>query len=182
MLFEITGKNGFEATPSIHAYVEKKLSKVEKFMNQDIQVVRVVMKVYPNYHKVEVTLHADYVTLRAETKDKDMYAAIDLVTDKMVEQIKKYKTKQERKQKRAPHIISNEMKSIDAIEKDVLASQLVKNKKIELKPMSVEDAIEHMERLDHNFFVFLDDKSKQANVVYKREDGDFAVIETEKES
>ena len=181
MLFEITGKNGFETTPSIQAYVEKKLSKVEKFLNQDIQVIRVVMKVYPNYHKVEVTLHSKNVTLRAETKDKDMYAAIDLVSDKMIEQIKKYKTKQDRKQKKHIQPNPSEATPIDALEKDVLASQLVKNKKIELKPMSVEDAIEHMERLDHNFFVFLDDKSKQANVVYKRDDGDFAVIETEKE-
>lgn len=179
MTYEIIGKNGFQSTPSINAYVEKKLSKIKKYMNDEIQTVRVVMKVYPNYHKIEVTLHAGHIILRSEVKDKDMYAAVDLVSDKIVEQIKKYKAKIERK-----HIKSEPPThaplSLEALEKDVLATQLVKNKKIELKPMDIQEAIDHMERLDHDFFVFLDKESRQAHVVYRREDGDYAVIETSK--
>ncbi|MGA0351282.1 MAG: ribosome hibernation-promoting factor, HPF/YfiA family [Acholeplasmataceae bacterium] len=178
MTFDIIGKNGFVATPSIQAYVEKKLSKVDKFMNEDIQLIRVVMKVYPNFHKAEVTLTASHVMLRAEVKDKDMYAAIDLVSDKLIEQIKKYKTKLERKKMKSNHTFNEDQKPVDVLEKEMLAAQLVKNKKIELKPMNVEDAIEHMERLDHDFFVYLDDKTHQTHVLYRREDGDYAVIET----
>jgi putative sigma-54 modulation protein len=147
-------------------------------MNEEIQLIRVVMKVYPTYHKVEATLNASHVVLRAEVKDKDMYAAIDLVSDKMVEQIKKYKTKLERKQTKMLKPLHDDTPSIEALEKELLATQLVKNKKIELKPMTVEEAIEHLERLDHDFFIFLDKKTHQTHVLYRREDGDYAVIET----
>lgn len=179
MIFEITGKNGFETTSSINTYIEKKLSKVDKFLSEKVEKIRVVMKVYPNYHKVEATLHSSHVSLRAEVKHKDMYAAIDLVEEKLGEQIKKYKTKVSRKHSKTTFSQEQSM-SIDALEKEVLASQLVKNKKIELKPMTIDEAIEHMERLDHDFFVFLDIKSNQTNVLYRREDGDYAVIETMK--
>jgi putative sigma-54 modulation protein len=177
MTFEIVGKNGFKVTPAIQAYVEKKLSKMDKFFQEEIRNVRVVMKVYPSFHKVEVTIHANHVSIRAEEKASDMYEAIDIVTDKMVKQVKRYHDKQHHHSSKK--MVHDQQIPIEALEKDVLAKQLVKNKKIILEPMSIEDAIEHMEQLDHNFFIFLDKKTHQSHVLYKREDGDYAVIETE---
>ena len=177
MTFDIVGKNGFNVTPAIEAYVEKKLSKIDKFFQEPIKQIRVVMKVYPNFHKVEVTIHADHVTIRAEEKASDMYEAIDIVTDKMVKQVKRYHDKNHDHGYKKTNY--NDQIPIEEIEKDVLAKQLVKNKKIKLEPMSIEDAIEHMEQLDHDFFIFLDKKTHQSHVLYKREDGDYAVIETE---
>lgn len=177
MTFEIVGKNGFTVTPAIQAYIEKKLSKIDKFFQEEIKQVRVVMKVYPNFHKVEVTIHANHVTIRAEEKASDMYEAIDIVTDKMVKQVKRFHDKHQHHSYKKTHHI--DQIPIEELEKDVLAKQLVKNKKIILEPMSIEDAIEHMEQLDHDFFIFLDKKTHQSHVLYKREDGDYAVIETE---
>ncbi|MGB0202561.1 MAG: ribosome hibernation-promoting factor, HPF/YfiA family [Acholeplasmataceae bacterium] len=177
MTFEIVGKNGFQVTQAIQEYAEKKLSKIDKFFQQDIQKVRVVLKVYPNFHKVEVTIHADHVTIRAEEKASDMYEAIDVVSDKMMTQVKRYQGKQHQhkhhKTEQKPSL------SMDALEKDVFAKQLVRNKKITLEPMTIEDAIDHMEQLDHDFFIFLDKKTHQSHLLYKRDDGDYAVIETE---
>lgn len=177
MTFEIVGKNGFQVTQAIQEYAEKKLSKIDKFFQQDIQKVRVVLKVYPNFHKVEVTIHADQVTIRAEEKASDMYEAIDVVSDKMMTQVKRYQGKQhQHKHHKTEHKTAL---SMDALEKDVFAKQLVRNKKITLEPMTIEDAIDHMEQLDHDFFIFLDKKTHQSHLLYKRDDGDYAVIETE---
>ena len=177
MTVDIVGKNGFKVTPAIQAYVEKKLSKVDKFFQEPINNIRVVMKVYPNFHKVEVTIHANHVTIRAEEKASDMYEAIDIVSDKMVKQVKRYQDKHQHHGHKKTY--DDNPMSIEDLEKDVLAKQLVKNKKIKLEPMSIEDAIDHMEQLDHDFFIFLDKKTHQSHVLYKREDGDYAVLETE---
>jgi len=156
MTFEIVGKNGFQVTQAIQEYAEKKLSKIDKFFQQYIQKVRVVLKVYPNFHKVEVTIHADHVTIRAEEKASDMYEAIDVVSDKMMTQVKRYQGKQH--QHKHHKTEQKHTLSLDAIEKDVF---------------------DHMEQLDHDFFIFLDKKTHQSHLLYKRDDGDYAVIETE---
>jgi putative sigma-54 modulation protein len=175
MLIEIIGKNGFEPTEAIKAYGIKKLDKVLKFIHDDHIDLRMVLKVYPNFHKVELTILGYKHTIRAEEKAEDMYAAIDLAVDKAVKQIKTYEDKKHRIKKQKD---DTNQTPLDEIEKDVLANQLIRNKNIILKPMKVEEAIEHMEMLGHDFFIFLDDQTHQAHVVYKRDDGNFAVIET----
>jgi putative sigma-54 modulation protein len=180
MKFEVLGKNGFIPTKAIKAYVEKRLSKVVSFFGPEvITEVRVVCKVYKDHHKIEVTIPAKSTVLRAEVSDPDMYAAIDKVNDKLVAQIRKHKDKLKNNLEKEgiKQAYSREFDA-ESLEAEVLATQLVKNKKIELKPMTSEEAIAAMELLGHSFYVYLDKASNRTNVVYRREDGDYAVIET----
>ena len=181
MKIEVIGKNGFHPTKAIKEYAEKRFSKVISFFGPDIITeVRVVCKVYKDHHKIEVTIPAKNTILRAEVSDPDMYAAIDKANDKLVAQIRRHKDKLKTNLEREgiKQAYSTEFDA-ESLEKEVLASQLVKNKKVELKPMTSEEAIAAMELSGHNFYVYLDIKTEKTSVVYLREDGDYAVIETQ---
>lgn len=181
MKFEIVGKNGFVPTEAIKNYAEKRLTKVVSFFGPDVvSEVRVVCKVYKDHHKVEVTIPAKGTVLRAEVSDQDMYAAIDKANDKLIAQIRKHKDKLKNNLEKEgiKQAYSREFDA-DSLEKDILASQLVKSKKIDLKPMTSEEAITAMELSGHDFFVYLDKYSGRTNVVYIRDDGDYAIIETQ---
>lgn len=180
MKYEIIGKNGFEPTEAIRNYVIKRLNKVVSFFDPSLILdVRVVLKVYKDHHKVEVTIPAKGIILRSETVDEDMYTAIDKSVDKLIAQIKKHKDKLKTHltKKGNPKVYSDEFET-EAIEKEILASSIVKNKEIKLEPMSVEEALIEMEMSGHDFYVFLNEKTNKVNVAYLRQDGDYAVIET----
>lgn len=178
MRYEIIGKNGFVATEAIKAYIEKRLDKIVNILNkQVIDTVRVVLRVYKEYSKVEVTIPAPYIILRSEVRDPDMYAAIDKSVDKLTSQIRRHKSKiRHHFEKRGQDIFTPDF-NLEAMDKEVRARQLVKSKKFSIKPMSVEDAIAQMELSGHDFFIFLDEESNNPQIVYAREDGDYAVIE-----
>ncbi|MDI6452882.1 ribosome hibernation-promoting factor, HPF/YfiA family [Peloplasma aerotolerans] len=181
MKFEVLGKNGFVPTKAIKDYAEKRFSKVVSFFGPEvISEVRVVCKVYKDHHKIEVTIPAKGQVLRAEVSDMDMYAAIDKANDKLVAQIRKHKDKLKKNLEKEgiKQAYSHEFDA-ESLEKDILASQLVKSKKVDLKPMSSEEAIAAMELSGHDFYVFLDKESSKTNVVYRRDDGDYAIIETQ---
>lgn len=168
---EVVGKNGFEPSKSNVEYAEKKLQKLEHlFKNEEVQA-RVVCKVYPTYHKVEITLPTKQAILRSESKEKDIYAAIDISIDKLLGQIRKYKTKRDRTNK-------DSIKEVEQAWVNIKEPKLVKNKDIELVPMTREEAIDQMELLGHDFFVYLDSSTHKTNVIYLRDDGDYAIIET----
>jgi putative sigma-54 modulation protein len=180
MKFEVVGKNGFAPTNAIKLYAEKKLNKVVSFFGPEvISEVRVVCKVYKDHHKVEVTIPAKGTVLRAEVADIDMYAAIDRASDKLVAQIRRHKDKLKHNLEKEgiKQAYSNEFDA-ESLEKDILASQLVKNKKVELVPMTSHEAIAAMELSGHDFYVYLDKGTDRTNVVYRRDDGDYAIIET----
>ena len=178
MRYEIIGKNGFVTTEAIKAYVVKRLDKIVNILNkQVIDTVRVVLRVYKEYTKVEVTIPAPYIILRSEVRDPDMYAAIDKSVDKLTSQIRRHKSKiRHHFEKRGQDVFTSDF-NLEAMDKEVRARQLVKSKKFSIKPMSIEDAIAQMELSGHDFFIFLDEKTKHPQIVYAREDGDYAVIE-----
>lgn len=181
MKFEILGKNGFVPSDAIRAYAEKRLAKVVSLFGPDVvHEVRIVCKVYKDHHKVEVTIPAKSTIIRAEVADVDMYAAIDKANDKLIAQIRRYKDKLKNNLEKEgiKQAYSREFDA-ESLEKEVLATQLVKNKKVELKPMSTDEAIAAMELLGHSFYVYLDKETNKTNVVYLRKDGDYAVIETQ---
>ncbi len=180
MRYDIIGKNGFVPTDAIKIYATKRLAKVVSFFDESlITEVRVVCKVYKDHHKVEVTIPARGTVLRSEVSDPDMYTAIDKSVDKLTTQIRKHKDKLKKHlDKQGIGKVYSDDFDTEAIEKDVLASQLVKNKQIELKPMSVDSALVEMELSGHDFYVFLNEETMKVNVAYLREDGDYAVIET----
>ncbi|PKK86936.1 MAG: ribosomal subunit interface protein [Tenericutes bacterium HGW-Tenericutes-8] len=180
MKYDIIGKNGFEPTEAIKNYVTKRLNKVVSFFDPALILdVRVVLKVYKDHHKVEVTIPAKGIVLRSETSDQDMYTAIDKSVDKLIAQIKKHKEKLKTHltKKGNSKVYSDEFETED-IEKEILASNLVKNKEVKLEPMSVEQALMEMEMSGHDFYVFLNEVTDKVNVAYLRDDGDYAVIET----
>ncbi|MBN3490710.1 ribosome-associated translation inhibitor RaiA [Acholeplasma equirhinis] len=178
MRYEIIGKNGFQPTESINAYIEKRLNKIiSLFDARSIDNVRVVLSVYKTFSKVEVTIPAPYVLLRSEVKDPDMYAAIDKSVDKLSQQIRKHKTKiRHHFEKGGKNPAFSKEFDAEAMDKEVKASSLVKQKKFAIKPMSVDDAIAQMELSGHDFFIFLDLETFDPQIVYRREDGDYAVI------
>jgi putative sigma-54 modulation protein len=181
MKFEIVGKNGFAPTNAIKNYAEKRFAKVVSFFGPEvISEVRVVCKVYKDHHKIEVTIPARGTVLRAEVSDIDMYAAIDKANDKLVAQIRRHKDKLKHNLEKEgiKQAYSHEFDA-ESLEKDILASQLVKSKKVELKPMNSEEAIAAMELSGHDFYVYLDKETSRTNVVYRRDDGDYAIIETQ---
>ncbi len=182
MKFEIVGKNGFEVT---EAMIEHALDRKERFNeffnNKENMDCRVVCKEYTDHqHKVETTLNVKGQVLRGEVTDRDLYLAIDRSIDKIVHQIKKHFGQV--KNKLAKEGIKDafvENIDIDGLEKERAAKDLVRNKKIELAPMSIDEALDQMEMLGHNFFVFLNSETNKVNVVYLRDDHDYSVIETE---
>lgn len=175
--FNIRGEN-VEVTESIRDYVIKRISKLEKFFEDNVEAnAHVNLKVYPNKtFKVEVTIPLPYLTLRAEETSSDMYGSIDLVTDKLERQIRKYKTKVNRKSREKGY------KSMDFVpdaEDEPVSDDLkiVRTKQISLKPMDPEEAVLQMDMLGHDFFVFEDAETNGTSVVYRRKDGRYGLIE-----
>ena len=185
LIFNIRGEN-IEVTQAIRDYVEKRISKLEKYFEKDMKnTAHVNLKVYPDKQaKVEVTIPLPYLTLRAEEMSNDLYASVDLVTDKLERQIRKYKTKVNRKSREkgfknlefAPAADNSSSDSDDESK-----FQVVRTKQLALKPMDNEEAILQMDMLGHDFFIYEDAETSGINIVYRRNDGRYGLIETGEE-
>ena len=171
MKFNIHGKN-IEVTDAIKGYIESKIGRVEKYFKDTDLTATVTIRVRGKEQIVEVTIPASKMVLRAEEKHSDLYAAVDLVSDKLERQIRKNKTKARKNLKQT--IIFNDF-DVDASE-DVDDS-IVKRKVIDTKPMSEEEAILQMELIGHDFFLFKNDKTNELCVVYKRKDNGYGILE-----
>ena len=171
MKIEVVGKNGFTPSEANKEYAEKKLAKLQNYLSDyDNVSARVVCKVYKDFHKVEVTIPSKNIILRAEVSANDIYSALDLAIDKLVKQIRRYNDKIKDKMGR------------DGIKNSLVADadeRVVRKKEFNLEPMSVEEAIDQMEALGHDFFIYLDKSTRKTNVIYLRADGGYAVIETD---
>jgi putative sigma-54 modulation protein len=179
MRFNVRGEN-IEVTPALREYAEKKIAKLEKYFTETPDAnVHVNLKVHQDKTaKVEVTIPLPNLVLRAEEMNDDMYAAIDLITDKLERQIRKHKTKVNRKfrEKGSTKEIFATVSDTPVEENDEL--EIVRTKRFDLKPMDSEEAILQMNMLGHNFFVYTDAETNKTNVVYKRKDGRYGIIET----
>lgn len=180
----VQGKH-IAVTPALRTYAETKVGRLTRYFDhvQDAQVVLSVER-----HKdlgkaqvVEVTLRGDGIVLRGEDASSDMYASIDLVVGKLKKQIEKYRSKFILKRR----IDASRRKAslISAAEAAQRASprelSIVRTKRFAMKPMTSEDAILQMELLGHDFFVFRNASTMEVNVVYRRKDGQYGVIEPE---
>lgn len=179
----VRGKNKFEPTEAIKNYCEKKLSKLDQFFSKaDELEANVVCKEYDSYHAVEVTIPTKHIILRAEVKGETVYGAIDLSVDKLESQIKRHKDKiyssLKRREGVSSYYASNSDFDLEKLNTEIMATNLVKNKQVELHPMTADDAIMQMEMLGHKFFIFLNSENGKTCVVYAREDGDYGIIET----
>ena len=173
MKINIVGKN-ISVTQGLQEKITKKLSALNKYIIiDDEDVANVLIRTYPTKQKIEVTIPTKYAILRAEVMDMDVYNAIDKVVDKLEDQIRRQKTRLERKHKDslAEFLMNEEMDQEEDIE--------VKTKSIVPTEMDLEEAIMKMELLGHDFFIYIDDETKKIAVVYKRNLGGYGLIETE---
>lgn len=176
MKFNIRGKK-LKVTAPIQKYIEEKIGKLDKyFENPDELTANIVVRISGIDQIVEVTIPAKKVILRAEEREKDLYAAIDLVSEKLERQIRKNKTRMQHKKIRPRLVDFNLEFEQDTPEEE--EEKIVKRKQIEMKPMSEEEAILQMELLGHDFFVFFDTDNGTNCVLYRRKAGNYGIIET----
>jgi putative sigma-54 modulation protein len=181
MNYNVRGEN-IEVTPAIREYVEKKISKLERYFTEAPEAkVNVNLRFNQDKSsKVEVTIPLPNLVLRAEETNIDMYAGIDLISDKLERQIRKHKTKVNRKfrEKGDIPITFTTFDNTEVLDHDEEDLELVRTKRFDLKPMDSEEAILQMNLLGHSFYVFNNSDTNRTNVVYKRKDGRYGLIET----
>ena len=163
-------------TDAIRDYAEEKLGKLEKYFKDDEITANVLTRVRGNSQIVEVTIPTSKFVLRSEEENDDLYAAIDLVSDKLERQVRKNKTRLNRNVKENTKEFNFDYVLEDTEEES--KEKIVKRKNIEMKPMDEEEAILEMELLGHSFFVYKDMDTNNVCVLYKRKDGNYGLIET----
>jgi putative sigma-54 modulation protein len=173
MRVTVIGKN-IDITPALKEIVEKKISKVERYFEPEVQA-RVTLTVQKNRQIAEVTIPFNGVILRCEESTNDMYKSIDLVEIKLERQIRKQRTKLQRRSNDSLRF-SNFDKLAFEDEHDP-QGEIVKVKRFNIKPMTTDEAVLQMELVQHNFFVFKDADTNNVNVIYKRKDGNYGLLE-----
>lgn len=165
-------------TDAMQDYANEKLERLNKYLDDSDNVnANLVVKVQNYKQKVEVTIPLKNFILRAEEVQDDFYSAVDTVVDKIERQIRKNKTKlQSKKIKDSKEIIFDYIEDYKEEENEEV---IVKRKKIEVKPMSEEEAIIQMELLGHQFYLFKEAESLKPALIYKRNDGHYGIIETD---
>ena len=186
MKFIISGKN-IEVTPGLRDTIEQKLGKLERYFTPETEII-VTLSVEKDRQKIEVTIPVKgNITIRQNRQVVSMYVSIDLVKKSSERQLRKYKNKLvARSQGSIPtslpppamHLKKNSLRKKQTPQK-TMSTRIVRTKKFGIKPMFPEDACIQMELLGHNFFVFSNAETDEVNVVYKRKDGTFGLIEPE---
>lgn len=162
-------------TEAIKNYIEEKLNKLNKYFEHPEEIeANVLTKQDGRMQRIEVTIPTPHFTLRNEVSNEDLYAAIDLVSDKLERQIRKNKEKINKKINKT-YIQEFQYDLEDEYEEE---TSVVKRKKVELKPIDEEEAIIQMNMLGHSFFVYKDVDTNEICVLYKRQDGNYGIIET----
>jgi len=181
MRYNIRGEN-IEITEAIRDYVEKKVGKIERYFNasMDCNVYANIRTYHNSKSKIEVTIPMKHITLRAEERNDDLYAGIDLVVDKLERQIRKHKTKVNRKmrEKNLPDESFHSTFHDEEHDENESEIKIIRTKHFSMKPMDAEEAVLQMNLLGHTFFIFVDADTRKTNAVYKREDGTYGLIES----
>lgn len=176
MKLVIQGKN-IEITDSIREYVNQKIEKAVSHFQQLTTEVDVHLSVAKNprinpKQAAEVTIYANGTVIRAQENSENMYASIDLVADKIARQLRKYKEKRQAKVSKAKTV---EVLAEQPVVKDLignrepeLPSEVVRTKYFAMPPMTVEDAMEQLQLIDHDFYMFCNAETGEMNVIYKR--------------
>jgi putative sigma-54 modulation protein len=154
----------------LRSYSVEKISKFEKFISNISEAV-VTLSVEKYRHKAEVLLKVNGSLIQAESVTGEVYSSIDEVVEKLEKQVVKYK------EKHLTHRKADKKAAPDNAEKEEGRSAIIKYKKFEMKPMSPEEAVDQMELIDKDFYVFANQTSGNINVVYRRGDGNYGLIE-----
>ncbi len=172
MKVNITTKN-FNASDALKESIEKKIGRLDKYFSEETEA-NVKVSTEGSSEKIEATIYADGNIFRAEEKSNEIYDSVDRVVDKLSSQMSKFKKKLQKKHKDNKEIFYEEIPELE--EEQEL--KIVKTKKFQLEPMNAEEAIMQMELLGHNFYVFLNMETDSVNVVYKRNDDSYGLLET----
>ena len=184
MEFIVKSRNG-KVTPREQEYIKEKIGKLERYLDLiskvTVEVGEEQRRNQGNMHRAQVTLVGDHgILLRAEEYAPDLNSAIDTVHDNLQRQIQRYKDKHWRRGKlrrQAGEIVEVGVETNGAAASDEEARpRIVRTKEFQVKPMFSDEAVEQMELLGHDFFVFRDAESSQINVLYRREDGNYGLI------
>lgn len=173
----LSGKN-LEITDALRNQTIKKVSKLDRYFNEDVEA-QVTMSVEGYRHIIEVTIPFDGIVIRAEESTDDMYASIDMVVDKLERQIRKHRTRLGKRIKSGAFKNDVPPFSPEISSENEDEPRVVRTKRFAVKPMDVEEATLQMELLGHNFFVFTNGVTDEVNVLYKRKDGNYGLIEPE---
>lgn len=176
-------KNKIELDQKIKDHATQKLQKLEQyFSNREELIANVLCKEYDDCKVVEVTIPTKNVLLRAEVRSESFLSAVDEAIEKLESQIRKHKSKIYSSLKRrsgvAQHYSSNSDFDLEKMQTEIMATNLVKSKSVDLVPMTIDDAVLQMEMLGHPFFIFLNVENDKIGVVYLRNDHDYGYIET----
>jgi putative sigma-54 modulation protein len=162
-----------EVTSSIKKYIKEKLTRLDKYFENSSNIdSHVLIRARNGEQVIEVTIPTSRYTLRAEEKNSDLYAAIDLVVDVLERQIRKNKTKLNKRREVAQEFAYIPEED-EEFEDD---NKIVKRKMVSSKPMSEDEAILQMELLDHDFFMFKNEDEDCFSVLYRRKDGNYGII------
>lgn len=173
MQLAIKGRN-IDITPALRGHAEKKIGKLSRFFEPGEPIDgQVVLRIEGDEHVAEVTLSVDGLLLRGEEDSPDMYASIDGVVEKLERQIHKYKTKINRRIRGEKMFLPSDKKE------EQVSEQVVRTKRFHTKPMPLDEAVMQMELLGHDFFVFRNADNDEVNVLYKRRDGRYGLLEPE---
>ena len=177
MNLNYTGKN-MDLTQALKDVTDKKMGRLDKYFQKDVEG-NVTFSSEKNRKIIEVTISLPGTIIRAEESSDDMYASIDKAVDVLERQIRKHKTKLQNKYKNTETIRFENLKPLEDEKEESDEPKIVRRKRFILKPMMQEEAVLQMELLGHNFFVFMDADSGETSVVYKRNDGNYGLIEPE---
>ena len=175
MKINITGRN-FTASENLKIQIEKKLGKLDKYFSKETEA-NVVLSNQKDGQKLEATINADGMIFRAEATEPDILFALDKVVDRLSSQMSRFKTKLIRKHKtQKEEVFYAELPDEGDIKEEL---GVTKTKRFHVSPMTTEEAILQMELLEHSFLVYRDAETNRVNVVYKRNDGGYGLIEVE---
>ena len=167
-----------ETSDALKSYAEEKLERIKKYIDEPV-IAQVFMTVEKIRHCAEVTLTAKGITIKASEETNDMYAAIDAVVDKIERQLRRYKERI-KEHKPAPEAVERQVRK-SIVEAESIEQRrtpvVIRTKTFSIKPMSVEEAVMQMDLLHKDFLVFTDSTTDAINVIYRRKDGDYGLIE-----
>lgn len=167
-----------EVSEPVKSYVEEKLARVKKYIEEPIDAQIALSVEKKIRHHAEVTIVAKGITIKASEETSDMYAAIDLVVDKIERQLKRYKEKikAHKPTNERGREVQKTVISAESIEESGGTPVIIRSRNFPVKPMSVEEAVMQMDLLHKDFLVYTDSGSEEINVVYRRKDGNYGLI------
>ena len=177
MEMQVIGKH-LELSQEILSYVERRFDKLNRhlpnILESKVEIIRAMNKLPEHRYIVQVTLNNRGTLLRGEVRAADLFEAIDNAAKVMDRQIERYKGRLHDKTRGLPHNQPSQEVVVTPPE-----GKVVKSKKFAVKPMTVDEALDQMELLGHDFFLFFDPTRGQINLLYRRKDGDYGLIEPE---